>query len=172
LLKLLNNCEKPVIAAVNGSAIGAGMALAVCGDIVVAADDAFFISGFPRVGVLPDTGILYSLPRAVGMTQAKDILMTNRRIDAQEALRIGMVSRVLPRASFDAEVRKLATEVANGPTVAFGLAKSILNNSHRDNLDDLLAKESLGQVVAFGSDDFAEGVLAFQEKRTPEFKGR
>jgi 2-(1,2-epoxy-1,2-dihydrophenyl)acetyl-CoA isomerase len=172
LLKLLNNCEKPVITAVNGAAIGAGMALALSGDIVVAADEAFFVSGFPKVGVLPDTGILYSLPRAVGMAQAKDILMTNRRIDAQEALNIGMISRVLPQAEFDARVRELAVQVANGPTVAFGLAKSILNSSHRDNLDDLLAKESLGQVVAFGSDDFAEGVLAFQERRNPEFKGK
>jgi 2-(1,2-epoxy-1,2-dihydrophenyl)acetyl-CoA isomerase len=98
--------------------------------------------------------------------------MTNRRIDAQEALRIGLISRILPQAEFDACVRQLATQVASGPTVAFGLAKSILNSSHRDNLDDLLAKESLGQVVAFGSDDFAEGVLAFQERRTPEFKGK
>ncbi|HEY3698853.1 MAG TPA: enoyl-CoA hydratase-related protein [Spongiibacteraceae bacterium] len=172
ITKLLSSCEKPVITAVNGAAVGAGLSLALLGDIIVAADDAFFVSGFSKVGVFPDGGIVYNLPRAVGLVRAKDILLTNRRIDAHEALAIGLVSRVLPKMQFNASVRELATQIANGPAISLGLTKNLLNASHRDNLDDFLTKESLAQAVVFGTDDFAEGNLAFAEKREPKFSGK
>lgn len=172
IARRLTACEKPVITAINGAAVGAGFGLALLGDIVVASDDAFFMAGFPKVGAVPDAGVIYHLPRAVGMVQAKDILLTNRKVDAAEALAIGLVSRVLPKESFAADVLALATQLASGPAVSLGLTKALLNHSHRDGIDDFLTREQLAQAVAFGTDDFAEGNRAFMEKREPRFEGR
>jgi 2-(1,2-epoxy-1,2-dihydrophenyl)acetyl-CoA isomerase len=172
IAKMLTACEKPIITAVNGAAVGAGFGLALFGDIVVAAEDAFFMAGFPKVGAVPDAGVIYHLPRAVGMAQAKDILLTNRKVGAAEALAIGLVSRVLPRATFRADVLALAEQLAAGPSVSLGLTKALLNHSHRDGIEDFLTREQLAQAVVFGTDDFAEGNRAFMEKREPRFNGR
>lgn len=172
IAKRLTTCEKPVITAINGAAVGAGFGLALLGDVVVAAEDAFFMAGFPKVGAVPDAGVIYHLPRAVGMVQAKDILLTNRRVGAAEALAIGLVSRVLPKESFHADVLTLAAQLASGPAVSLGLTKALLNHSHRDGIEDFLTREQLAQAVAFGTDDFAEGNRAFMEKREPRFNGR
>lgn len=170
--QLLVGSEKPVITAVNGAAVGGGLSLALIGDIVIASADAYFMAGFPKVGVLPDVGVLYNLPRAVGMVQAKDILLTNRRIDANEAKAIGLVSRVLPQAGFLDAALAVATQVAEGPSVSMGLAKALMNGAHKDSFDEFLLKESLAQAVVFGTEDFMEGNTAFREKRKPRFQGR
>lgn len=172
IAKLLTTCEKPVISAVNGAAVGAGFGLALLGDLIVVAEDAFFMAGFPKVGAVPDAGTIYHLPRAVGMAQAKDILLTNRKVDAATALSIGLASRVLPKQSFRADVLALAEQLAAGPAVSLGLTKALLNTSHRDGIEDFLIREQLAQAVAFGTDDFAEGNRAFMEKREPRFVGR
>lgn len=171
-MKILVNSEKPVIMAVNGAAVGAGVSFALTGDIVVASDRAFFMSGFPKVGVLPDLAVLYNLPRAIGLPQAKDFLMTNRRVDAQTALSMGMVSRVYPHEELLEGAVALATEIAEGPGVSIGLTKSLLNLSQNDSLEAFLLREETAQAVVFGTEDFAEGNLAFREKRKPVFKGR
>ncbi len=171
-MKLLVNSEKPVIMAVNGAAVGAGVSLALAGDIAVASDKAFFMSGFPKVGVLPDLALLYTLPRAIGMQRAKDFLMTSRKVEATEALSIGLVSRVFPHAEFHDKVLAMAKEIANGPLVSIGLTKSLLNQTQNDSLESFLLREEMGQAVVFGTEDFMEGNRAFKEKRSPRFSGK
>jgi 2-(1,2-epoxy-1,2-dihydrophenyl)acetyl-CoA isomerase len=171
-MKLLTGSEKVVIMAVNGAAVGAGLALALTGDIIIASDQAYFMSGYSRVGVLPDLALLYNLPRAIGMPRAKDLMMTNERISAAEALSMGLVSRVVPHDEILERAMRLAGSIADGPSVSLGLTKSLLNLGHNDSLEEFLLREETGQAVVFDSDDFAEGNRAFKEKREPRFQGR
>ena len=171
-MKLLVASEKPVIMAVKGAAVGAGTSLALVGDIVVASDRAYFMSGFPKVGVLPDCALLYNLPRAIGLPAAKDFLMTNRRIDAETALKMGLISRIFPHDGLLDGAIAIAQEIAEGPGVSIGLTKSLLNLSQNDSLEAFLLREETAQAVVFGTEDFAEGNLAFREKRKPNFRGR
>lgn len=172
IIEILVALDKPLITAVNGIAAGAGVALAALGDIIVASEAARFTSGFPKVGVMPDCGIMYTLPKLIGMARAKDFLMTVRSYDAAEAERIGLVSRVLPEAGFLDAVMEIARGIAEGPGVSIGLTKEIMNASVNDTWATFLLRESTGQAVTFGSRDFREGVQAFRDKRTPRFESR
>lgn len=160
--------EKPVIAAVNGAAAGAGLSLAMLCDIVLASDTAFFKAGFPGLGAVPDLALAMTLPRAIGMARARDLLLTNRRVDPQEAMEMGIVSRVIPDGKVLEEAIKLAEELAEGPSVSLGLTKTMLNNAY-SHIDDYLAFEAMAQAIAFDSKEFAEGVSAFLEKRKARF---
>lgn len=171
-MKLLTASEKIVIVAVNGAAVGAGFALALTGDIIVASDRAYFMSGYSRVGVLPDLALLYNLPRAVGMPRAKDLMITNERVSASDALAYGLVTRVFPHDELQERTLRLAQSIADGPSVSIGLTKSLLNLSRNDSLDGFLLREESGQAIVFDSDDFLEGNRAFKEKRAPRFSGR
>jgi 2-(1,2-epoxy-1,2-dihydrophenyl)acetyl-CoA isomerase len=161
--------EKPVVAAVNGAAVGAGFALALLCDIIVVADDAYFRAGFAGLGAAPDLGAALTLTRSIGVARAKDILLTNRRIEAAEAVAIGIAKRMAPAASLVEEAMQLATDLAAGPTAAFGLTKLLLNNAYGP-INDFFATEAAAQAVAFGSGEFDEGVSAFFGKRKPDFK--
>lgn len=164
--------EKPILTAVNGVAAGAGFSLALMGDIVCAADDAKFKAGFPGIGAVPDLAIAHILPRAVGAVRAKDILLSNREVSAEEALRLGFVARLFPAGELMAKTMELAQDLAAGPAVSFGLTKRLVAKAHETSLEAFLEEEAHAQTVAFGSEDFAEGVAAFRAKRKPVFSGK
>jgi 2-(1,2-epoxy-1,2-dihydrophenyl)acetyl-CoA isomerase len=161
--------DKPVVAAVNGAAAGAGFSLALLCDIVIVSDKAFFRAAFPGLGAAPDLGLALTLPRSVGAARAKDILLTNRRIEASEAVAIGIAKRMVPAASLVDDALQLAKELAAGPATSFGLTKMLLNSAYGP-IDDFFAAEAMAQAVAFGSREFAEGVSAFLGKRKADFK--
>lgn len=168
-LRLLHQAEKPVITAVNGGAVGAGVGLAMAGDIILASDRAWFMSGFPRIGAVPDGGLLYQLVRAIGLPKARDFLLTNRRIEAAEANMNGMVSRLVPHDDLSTVARELAREIAEGPGVSVGLTRVMLAMTWGDTFDGHLLREDLAQATAFSTEDFREGVRALMEKRKPQF---
>jgi 2-(1,2-epoxy-1,2-dihydrophenyl)acetyl-CoA isomerase len=161
--------EKPVVAAVNGAAAGAGFSLALLCDIAIVSDKAFFRAAFPGLGAAPDLGLALTLPRSIGAARAKDILLTNRRIEATEAVALGIAKRMVPAAALLDDALQLAKELAAGPATSFGLTKMLLNNAYGP-IDDFFSTEAMAQAVAFGSREFAEGVSAFLGKRKPDFK--
>lgn len=171
LIKSLVELEKPVIAAINGTAAGAGVSLALASDIVLASEAARFFISFSRIGLIPDWGQYYFLPLRVGITKAKELMITGDPVDAAEAVRIGLINRVVPHDRLEAEVYSLAERLARGPTQSYAMIKAALNRWPA-GLDTFLEMESVMQAVAFNSDDFEEGRRAFLEKRAPRFKGK
>jgi len=163
--------EKPVVAAVDGVAIGAGFALAITCDVVLASQRASFGPVFVQRGILPDHGALWFLPRLIGLQAAKELVFSGRRVEAAEALELGLVTRVLPVDGFAEAARVYAGELASGPTRALGLAKLIMNKGLETDLWTVQAFERIAQPTLFASDDFAEGFAAFLEGREPQFTG-
>ena len=172
LILALTDLEKPVIAKVNGVAVGGGCSLALSADIIIASENAQFSLIFSRIGIIPDGGALFHLPRLVGPAKAKELIFTAKMVGAKEAERIGLVNKAVPANELDNEVNTLAKQLAEGPTVAFGLAKKIVNKGLSMDLSSVLEWEAFGQAIAGTTEDAREGVLAFLEKRKPEFKGR
>ncbi len=168
-IRLLN---KPVIAAVNGVAAGAGANLALACDIVVASANASFIQAFSKIGLVPDSGGTFFLPRLIGFQKASALMMLGDKVSAQEAEDLGMIYKVIPLASFEQEYKALATHMANMPTQALSHTKQLLNASINNSLEQQLALESELQIKSAQSEDYTEGVLAFVEKRKPKFKGK
>lgn len=172
IITRIRNIEKPIIAAVNGVAAGAGANIALACDIVVANEKVSFIQAFSLIGLIPDSGGTFFLPRLIGFQKASALMMLGDKISAEEAEQMGMIYKVFSVESFEEEVQKLALKLANMPTKALGLIKKSLNQSLTNNLDAQLALESKYQIAAAGTEDYAEGVSAFIEKRQPKFKGR
>ncbi|MEO8563616.1 MAG: enoyl-CoA hydratase-related protein [bacterium] len=164
-------CEKPVIAAVNGAAAGAGFGLALACDFRVLAASAKLTAGYVRRGLSPDAGVSYFLPRHVGLARAADILLTGRDVDAAEAERIGLVAQVLPDAAFADTVGAFAAQLAAGPPVAHALTKRLLVRSLDTPLDAALRNELVYIKQCFGTRDVGEAIAAFREKRKPTFDG-
>jgi 2-(1,2-epoxy-1,2-dihydrophenyl)acetyl-CoA isomerase len=164
--------RKPVVAAVNGVAAGAGLGLAASCDVRVAAASASFRAAWSRVGLVPDAGSAYFLPRLIGYGRALDLMLTGEPVSAEEALRIGLVTRVFPDAEFAASWRGLAAGLARGATEAYGLTKEGLAAGQARDLATFLGVEAELQDRAGRSRDYAEGVRAFAAKRAPEFEGR
>jgi len=170
LIRLMTELEKPIIAAVNGHATGAGLHIALASDIIIASDRAKFREAFVMIGLIPDLAGFYFLPLRVGLPKAKELMLTGRLFEAQEAEAIGLVNRVVPHDNLEKEVMALAMELAKGPTRAYGMIKSALNQWPL-NLSAFLELEANLQSVAFATKDFEEGRRAFFEKRKPVFTG-
>jgi 2-(1,2-epoxy-1,2-dihydrophenyl)acetyl-CoA isomerase len=171
IVKKIRHMPKPVIAAVNGVAAGAGANLALCCDIVVAASSASFIQAFSRIGLIPDSGGTYFLPRLVGWQKASALAMLGDKISAEEAEKMGMIYKVYADDIFSNETILLAAKLAGMPTRSFALTKHALNQSFTHNFEEQLILEDKLQQEAALTYDFREGIEAFLQKRNPIFKG-
>jgi 2-(1,2-epoxy-1,2-dihydrophenyl)acetyl-CoA isomerase len=170
IIRTMREMEKPVIAAVNGVAAGAGMSLTLAADLRIAAESASFLLAFARIGLIPDAGATFMLPRLVGLGRAMELAMLAEQISAAEALRIGLVNRVVPDAELAGTAQELAQRLARGP-FSLGLIKRAMNLSLVSDLHTQLQHEEDLQGLAFASADFGEGVRAFVEKRPAKFEG-
>lgn len=164
--------EKPVVAYVNGFAVGAGFNLALACDLIVASTSAKFIQAFSNVGLIPDLGGLYFLPRLIGMQRAKELVFTARDVGAEEAYAMGLVNRVVEPEQGEAEALALAEQLAARPGRALAFAKDFMDRASRLSLDDVLSYESIIQAVCMQTQDHKEGVEAFYGKRKPVFTGK
>ena len=171
IIERIRTIDKPVLAAVNGVAAGAGANIALACDIVVASESASFIQAFSKIGLVPDSAGTFFLPRLIGLQKASALMMLGDKVSAQEAYNMGMIYKFYPVAFFEEEINKLAHTLAEMPTHALALTKKLLNRSMVNNLQEQLKMESDMQIEASESHDYNEGVTAFVEKRAPKFKG-
>ena len=171
IIKKIRNIEKPIVAAVNGVAAGAGASVALACDIVVATESASFVQAFSKIGLIPDSGGTFILPRLVGMQKATALMMTGEPVLAKDAENMGMIYKSYADDSFETESWKLVSKLAKMPTKGLGLTKRLLNASSSNDLESQLSMEDEYQVIAADTADFKEGVQAFLEKRKPNFKG-
>lgn len=169
---LITQIDKPVIAALNGPAAGAGLSLALAADIRLMADDARLTTGYVRRGLSPDGGMSFFLPRIVGQSRAAELILTSRWIDAVECERIGLVARLFPAERFREAVAEYAVEVASGPPIGMTYAKRLLWQSTTNDLPTMLRAELVNIRACFATEDVQEGMRAFAEKRTARFAGR
>jgi len=165
------DCEKPVIAAVNGTAAGIGAHLALACDLVVAAEGARFIEVFVRRGLVPDGGGSYLLPRLIGLQKAKELMFFGDDLSAADAAGLGLVNKVVPADALDATVTEWAKRLAGGPTRSIGLTKRLLNRSLESDRATAFAEEAAAQELNMGTHDANEGVAAFVERRDPAYRG-
>lgn len=172
MLRAIFDCAIPTIAAVNGAAAGAGANLALAADVVIATESAFFMQAFSKIGLIPDAGGTYWLPRQIGVARAMGAALFADRIDARTAADWGMIWEAVPDEEFEAHWRARAASLAEGPTAAFALLKRAIRESADNTIDEQLALEARLQGRAGKTRDFREGVLAFLEKRPARFEGR
>jgi len=171
VIRLIRETPIPFIASVNGVCAGAGTNFALACDLVVAAENASFNGAFVRIGLSPDCGGTYFLPRAIGEKAAAELFMTGGTVTAERALQLGMINRVVPADELERTSMELAQKLANGPTGSIGRIKRMLNATFSNDLSKQLALEHECQIESGRSDDFKEGVIAFFEKRPPKFSG-
>ena len=172
LLRAIINCPVPTIAAVNGPAAGAGANIALAADVVFASESAYFMQAFTRIGLIPDAGGTYALPRQMGMAKAMGAALFADKITARQADDWGMIWQAVPDSEFDAHWRAQAAQLASGPTAAYAETKKAIRASWDNGLEDQLSLEAEAQGRCGKSHDFAEGVTAFTQKRSPKFQGR
>ncbi|HYO50476.1 MAG TPA: enoyl-CoA hydratase-related protein [Chloroflexia bacterium] len=168
----MRNIEKPVLGSINGVAAGAGCSIALACDMRIASEKARFIEVFVRVGLVPDSGSSFFLPRLVGLGKALEMAFLGDEVGAEEALRLGLVNRVVPPEELESATRELALRLAKGPTKAIGLAKRAMNRALHMDLEQILDYEVYAQETAGASADHKEGLAAFAEKRSPNFSGK
>ncbi|MFZ9718248.1 MAG: enoyl-CoA hydratase-related protein [Chitinophagaceae bacterium] len=172
IVQRIRNLSKPVLAAVNGVAAGAGANIALCCDIVIAKSSASFIQAFSKIGLIPDSGGTYFLPRLIGWQKAMALAMLGDKVNAPEAEQLGMIFKSIDEHDFDGEITNLARKLAQMPTRGLALTKHAFNQSYNNNLETQLMLEDKMQQEAALTHDYHEGVAAFLEKRHPNFEGR
>lgn len=172
IIARLRSISKPIIAAVNGVAAGAGANIAFACDMTIAKNSVSFTQAFSMIGLVPDSGGTFFLPRLVGMQRATAMMMLSNKITAADAVSMGLIYQTVADEEFDAAVSKLANQVAKMPTKALGMTKELINAGLSNSLEDQLKMEGKYQIEASQTYDYNEGVNAFLEKRKPEFKGR
>jgi len=170
-LRRLRELPMPIVTAVNGAAAGVGMSFALMGDLCVAARSAYFLQAFRRIGLIPDGGSTWILPRLVGKARAMELSLLGERLPAETALQWGLISRVFDDTELMTKARELAHDLANGPTVSLRLIRRLYWESPENSYEEQLNLERQMQKIAGNSNDFAEGVRAFLEKRPAKFKG-
>jgi 2-(1,2-epoxy-1,2-dihydrophenyl)acetyl-CoA isomerase len=171
IIRQIRNIEKPIIAAVNGVAAGAGASIALCCDIVIAKESAVFVQAFSKIGLVPDSGATFFLPRLIGFQKATALMMNADLITATEAEGLGMIYKVVEESKFEDEIKSFSEKLAKMPTKGIGLTKKLLNQSMNNSLEQQLNEEEIAQTIAGKTNDYKEGVSAFLEKRKPNFKG-
>ena len=172
IIKKIREIEIPVIAAVNGVAAGAGANVALACDIVVAAKSASFIQAFSKLGLIPDSGGTYFLPRLIGIQKAAALMMTGEAVSAEKAETLGMIYAVYEDSEFETSAMKLADTISSMPTKGLGYTKKLLSQTFNNSLEDQLSLEAETQALSASSKDHQEGIKAFMEKRTPQFTGK
>ena len=172
IVKRIRTIEKPIVCGVNGVAAGAGANIALACDVVIASDKASFIQAFSKIGLIPDSAGTFFLPRLIGFGKASAIMMLGDKISAEKAEQMGMIYSVVSDENLQEEVSAKAMTLANMPTKALGLTKRLLNESMTNDLEAQLRLESKLQIESASTEDYAEGVAAFVEKRKPVFKGK
>ena len=170
--KLILDMEKPVIAAVNGHCYGAAFNMALACDYLICDEKAKFCQSFVKIGLIPDAGAFYMLSRRVGVHKAKELVLFATALNAQEAVELGIANRSAKNEELLTEVYKVAKQLADGPTVAIGLAKVVMNRCLEKTLEQALSEESFAQEICTHTADFTEGVKSFMEKRPPKYLGR
>lgn len=172
IIRAMRSLPKPIVCRLNGVAAGAGCSLALACDIIVASEEATLIEVFINIGLVPDSGSSYFLPRLTGMAKAFEMCAMGSRVKAQEAFALGLVNKVVPPANLDEAVKEYTDYLAKAPTKAIGLIKKMLAKSATSTLDEMLDYEAYCQEIAGGTHDYTEGVTAFLEKRKPNFSGK
>ncbi len=171
LVLKIRSMDKPIIAAINGAAVGAGASLALMCDFRIASENAYFVQAFSKIGLIPDSGSTFLLPRLIGVTKAFEMMLLADKVSALEASQLGLINKVVPSDQLMSEATTWARRLAKGATLAFGLTKRAINRAIFPDLEELLDYEANLQEIAGQSDDFLEGIAAFREKREPTFKG-
>ncbi|MGN8224713.1 enoyl-CoA hydratase-related protein [Gracilimonas sp. BCB1] len=172
IIKGIRKLEKPVVCAVNGTAAGAGANIALACDIVIASEEAAFIQSFSQIGLIPDSGGTYILPRLIGLARATALTFLGEKVSAKEAVEMGMIWKACPAETYMEEAKKVAARLARMPTKGFGLTKRGFNAGFSNSLEEQMKLEAKLQAEAGKTHDYNEGVKAFMEKRKPEFTGK
>ena len=171
MVTAIRDIPKPVLCRMNGLAVGAGCSLALACDTIIAAEDTYLSLAFAQIGLMPDAGATFMLPRLIGMARSFELASTGRRISAAEARQIGLITQAVARETLDEETEKLVGYYRHAPTRAIGEMKRAFNQSMHSNLTQMLETERESQEMLFGTQDVREGIAAFLEKRKPDFQG-
>ncbi len=172
MIEALRNIPKPVICKLNGLAVGAGCSLALACDMIISSDDAYLSQMFVHIGLMPDAGASFFLPRLVGMARAFELASTGRKVFAPEAVQIGLINKSVPREKLDEAVEEAVSYYRNAPTLAIAAMKKVLNQSFESNLSEILNLEMENQDMLYKTRDAAEGISSFLQKKKPDYQGR